>query len=89
MGIDMYLKWDGQTEEEEKAQYTGFSTAHGHVGYLREAYHGGPYATKVLAPEAWSAEGSTVALSSEVLRERLPAAIEACKVRYATTTKRR
>jgi hypothetical protein len=48
MGIDVYLKWDGQTEEEKQAQLTGCSIVHGHKGYLREAYHGGPYATRVL-----------------------------------------
>jgi len=35
MGVDVYLTWDGQTEEEREAQFTGFSIAHGHVGYLR------------------------------------------------------
>src|SRR6266566_5106087 len=54
MGIDVYMKWKGQTEEEHKAQITGFSVMHGHVGYLREAYHGEPYATEVLFPEGWS-----------------------------------
>lgn len=53
MGIDVYAKWDGQTDAERDAQITGFSIAHGHVGYLREAYHGEPYATKVLFPECW------------------------------------
>ena len=55
MGIDVYLNWNGKTEEEKEAQLTGFSTVHGHAGYLREAYHGGPYATKVLVPEAFDA----------------------------------
>jgi hypothetical protein len=53
MGIDVYAKWDGQTDDERKAQITGFSIVHGHTGYLREAYHGEPYATKVLFPECW------------------------------------
>jgi hypothetical protein len=35
MGIDVYARWDGQTKYEEEKQYTGFSTVHGHVGYLR------------------------------------------------------
>lgn len=38
MGIDVYLCWDGQTEEEKEAQITGYSMTHGHVGYLRGAY---------------------------------------------------
>lgn len=41
------------TEHERRAQQTGFSVVHGHVGYLREAYHGEPYATRVLVPEAF------------------------------------
>lgn len=50
MGIDVYLSWDGKTEEEQQAQYTGFSTVAGNAGYLREAYHGSPYATHALFP---------------------------------------
>ena len=53
MGIDIYARWKGQTEAEEQAQNTGFSAVHGHVGYLREAYHGEPYATRYLAAEAF------------------------------------
>jgi hypothetical protein len=40
MGVDIYMEWDGQTEDEEEAQYTGFMNA-GEVGYLRGAYFGG------------------------------------------------
>lgn len=53
MGIDVYMKWRDQSEAEAKNQITGFSTVSGHKGYLREAYHGGPYATQVLMPEGW------------------------------------
>ena len=53
MGIDILLSWDGMTEAEQAAQLTGFAIDAGHVGYLREAYHGGPYATEVLVPEAF------------------------------------
>ena len=53
MGIDIYMHWKDQTEEEHKAQLTGFSVTSGDVGYLREAYHGSPYATKFLMPEAF------------------------------------
>jgi hypothetical protein len=53
MGIDVYAKWDGQTAAERDAQITGYSIVSGHVGYLREAYHGEPYATRVLFPECW------------------------------------
>jgi hypothetical protein len=70
MGIDVYAKWDGQTEDEKKAQITGFSIVAGEVGYLREAYHGGPYATKVLFPECFTdgVEGVREDLSDEDIR---------------------
>ena len=35
MGSDVYLHWDGKTEHEQKAQYTGYSITAGKVGYLR------------------------------------------------------
>ncbi len=81
MGIDVYARWRGQTKEELTAQITGFSIAHGHVGYLREAYHGEPYATRALMPEAFnetliSAYPEGVPISAETLRARLPAALE-------------
>jgi hypothetical protein len=56
MGIDIYIRWKGQTDEEIEAQFeglSGYSIVHGHVGYLREAYHGEPYATKYLVREAF------------------------------------
>ncbi len=49
MGIDVYMNWgngpsyDGNYEEAFR----------GANGYLRESYHGGPYATVVLVPEAF------------------------------------
>jgi hypothetical protein len=83
MGIDAYLKWEGQTEAELKAQViTGFSTTAGHVGYLREAYHGSPYATHVLFPECWEdSKGDhpgEVEIPASTLLKRLPKAIKAC-----------
>ena len=76
MGIDIYASWRGQSETEQAAQITGFSAEHGHVGYLREAYHGEPYATRVLLPEAFAAKGEPVAIPAALLRERLPGTIE-------------
>jgi hypothetical protein len=74
MGIDVYLRWDGQTEAEKEAQITGYSIVHGHVGYLREAYHGGPYATKTLMPEAWESDDENgVRINASVFRQRLSA----------------
>jgi hypothetical protein len=72
MGIDIYAHWKGQTDEEEAAQCTGFSVLHGHVGYLREAYHGEPYATKHLCREAFDSGNGSAAIPAAVLRERLP-----------------
>lgn len=84
MGIDVYAKWDGQTDAEKKAQITGFSIVHGHTGYLREAYHGGPYATRVLFPECFSDDvDGAVPIPAATLRERLPLAINATAERYA------
>ena len=59
------------TEEDDKNQYTGMSTMAGNVGYLREAYHGGPYATKILCREAFDAENGEAEIPAAVLRERL------------------
>jgi hypothetical protein len=72
MGIDIYAKWDRQTSSEAEAQITGFSVEHGHVGYLREAYHGGPYATRILVREAFDAEDHEALIPAEVMRDRLP-----------------
>ncbi len=82
MGIDIYAKWDGMTAAEEEAQITGFSVVHGHVGYLREAYHGDPYATKVLVPEAF--EELRVPIYGKTLRERLPAVLVVAEARERT-----
>jgi len=83
MGIDVYAKWDEQTEAERQAQFTGFSIVSGDVGYLREAYHGEPYATRVLFPECFSDDVGEVAIPAITLRERLPEAINATTQRYA------
>jgi hypothetical protein len=82
MGIDIYASWRGQTEAERDAQITGFSVLHGHVGYLREAYHGQPYATHLLVPEAFddtSEEGARI--PAVTLRERLPATLKLARER--------
>jgi hypothetical protein len=74
MGIDIYANWRGQSEAEASAQITGFSGVAGHVGYLREAYHGGPYVTKYLVSEAFEDAEGVAAIPARTLRERLPAA---------------
>jgi hypothetical protein len=80
MGIDIYAKWTGQTAKEEQAQITGFSVVHGHVGYLREAYHGEPYATRYLVSEAFES-GGEAKIPASVLRERLPKTLELVRER--------
>ena len=74
MGIDIYAEWDGMSEAESKARDAEWaSAAAGHLGYLREAYHGEPYATKVLVPEAFAE--SRVHIYADTLRDRLPATL--------------
>ncbi len=83
MGIDVYLRWDKMTKQDKEAQYTGFDITSGRVGYLREAYHGPPYATHVLISEPWEEQPKDgFVIPNEVLRERLPAARDACLERY-------
>lgn len=83
MGIDIYAHWREQSKEETDAQCTGFSIAHGHVGYLREAYHGEPYATRVLVPEAFDHEtypdGAPIAAAT--LRKRLRKTLATARAR--------
>jgi hypothetical protein len=82
MGIDIYAEWRGMTPEESSAQITGFDATAGRVGYLRDAYHGEPYATRVLVPEAF--ETVEAVIPAFLLRERLPAALAAAEQREKT-----
>ena len=84
MGIDIYMRWKGQTDEETQAQMTGFSVVHGHVGYLREAYHGEPYATKYLLREAFVHPAHRCQIPASVLRERLPVTLSLVELRERT-----
>lgn len=88
MGIDVYATWRGQTEEDLKAQCTGFSVEHGHVGYLREAYHGQPYATRHLVAEAFDSAECRATIPAKVLRERLPETIRLAKERLRVVYQR-
>ena len=59
MGIDIYMTpnvIDGDNVGQDESRIKYFSDTSGADGYLREAYHGGPYMTEVLVPEAfkWS-----------------------------------
>lgn len=80
MGIDIYAQWKGQTKKEKDAQYTGFSIQSGNVGYLREAYHGEPYATHYFVSEAFSS-GETTKIPALTLLERLPKTLELVRER--------
>jgi hypothetical protein len=83
MGIDIYTRWKGQSAEETEAQFTGFSTTSGHVGYLREAYHGEPYATKYLLREAFE-HPDRCRIPASVLRQRLPQTLALVEERERT-----
>jgi hypothetical protein len=52
MGIDIYAHWRDQSNEAKAKQSEAWlSTGAGGAGYLREAYHGAPYATKYLCTD--------------------------------------
>ena len=53
MGIDIYAEWDGMTEAEEGCADHWLQRRARPRRLPREAYHGEPYATKVLVPEAF------------------------------------
>lgn len=78
MGIDVYLEWPGQEEERKikDNQILWCSPTQGHVGYLRESYHGGPYATKLLVREAFDAENYRAEIPAAVMRARLTTVTE-------------
>ena len=78
MGIDIYMRWDNMTEADKKSQYTGYDIEAGHVGYLRDAYHGNGFVTQHLVDEAFAydAPEEGVAIPCNVLRERLPEALK-------------
>jgi hypothetical protein len=56
-------------------------TALGHVGYLYEAYHGGPYATPILVPEAFEAADHAAKVPAAAMRSRLAASMAAARLR--------
>ena len=87
MGIDIYLRWELITEEETEAQYCGFDITKGHLGYLREAYNGDPYPSKILMPESFESGGEPVYIPASTLVERLPATVKAAIERETTVYK--
>lgn len=75
MGIDIYARWKTMSDKDQDKQYTGFSIHAGDVGYLREAYHGDPYATKYFVQECFEDNMETpgeTQIPAKTLRERLP-----------------
>ena len=92
MGIDIYARWDKQTPEEVQPQYqAAFSVEAGDIGYLREAYHGEPYATRYLVPEAFENPKGAL-IPAKTLRERLPETLRLAEERertlYEATTRK-
>ena len=80
MGIDIYAQWRNQTKEAKAKQTEAWlTTGAGGTGYLREAYHGEPYATKHLCAEAF--EMGEARISAAVLRERLPHTLDLAEER--------
>ena len=77
----MYAHWKGKTLADERAQITGHSLAHGHVGYLREAYDGEPYALEHLVPEAFERDAD---IPAALLRARLAQVLRIAAQRQAT-----
>lgn len=63
MGIDIYIL----DNENDKDNWR----VHDCRAYLRESYHGGPYATKILCREAFDSDDCTAEIPAAVLRERL------------------
>ncbi len=84
MGIDITAHWrDQSAADRDKQTEAWLSAGDGDVGYLREAYHGEPYATRVLVPEAFDLDtypnGSPIPAAT--LRERLPKTLAVARAR--------
>jgi hypothetical protein len=72
MGINIYAEWKGRTEQELDAQRDVFlHVDKGGIGYLREAYHGEPYATKYLFSETFDSKEGEAPIPVAVLESRL------------------
>lgn len=79
MGIDIYASWPGMTQQQKDDQVTGFCVTAGNVGYLREAYHGEPYATHFFVSEAFEEgrhEGAQI--PADTLKKRLVKTMRLC-----------
>ena len=56
-------------------------TALGHIVYLYEAYHGGPYATLILLPEVTGPDARVAKVPAAAMRSRLGEAMAASRLR--------
>jgi hypothetical protein len=84
MGIDIYATWRDQSAADRDKQVAAWlSAADGDVGYLREAYHGEPYATRVLMPEAFDLETypEGAPIPAATLRKRLRKTLAVARAR--------
>jgi hypothetical protein len=84
MGIDIYASWTGKSDEELKAQHEAkFDVTMGRTGYLREAYHGEPYATQYLFAEVFEGENGA-RIPAAILKARLPRTLALAEERERT-----
>lgn len=85
MGIDIYAQWNDQTKDERAAQSSHWlSVESGSVGYLREAYHGEPYATRFLCAEAFASDTAQARIPAATLRARLDETLRLVEERERT-----
>jgi hypothetical protein len=71
MGIDIFLMWDGIEKRPQDDKVELFSITSGHLGYLREAYSGAPYATQILVREAFESRTCKCRIPAAKMRARL------------------
>src|SRR6202051_2491624 len=76
MRIEIYAEWDGMTGAERNAQAMSFD---GIAGYLQKSYHGEPYATRRLFPEAFMFGRAEITAAS--VAKRLPEVLEIVETR--------
>jgi hypothetical protein len=84
MGIDITAHWRDQcAADRDKQAKAWLSAADGDVRYLREAYHGEPYATRVLVPEAFDVETypNGAPIPAATLRTRLRKTLAVARAR--------
>ena len=77
MGIDIFAEWDKQSKSKRKTPLDAWlATVSADIGYLRESYHGEPYATRFLFAEAFASETGKAQIPAETLESRLPMALK-------------